>query len=185
MAALAATVLLGAAMARGQDPADSADHPPGNVNELTLAGLRPGRTDMRAAERRLGADWRHPAADERDVYDWCDARRGVEISLEADSRGQIRVVTVEQARGGAGCDAHLPPGAFPTGRGMRLGGTAGQLLAIYGKPFFQGQASWRGHTVRLIVFNFSWAGSAKPQILESSFDARGRLVKMTLSAAYY
>ena len=184
-AVFAALALLLLARARAQDPADSADHPPGNVNELTLAGLRPGQTDIRTAEQRLGADWRHPSADERDVYDWCDARRNLEISLEANPRGVIRAVTVERARAGNACRGSLPPRRFATGRGLRLGDSPRQLLAIYGKPFFTGLASWRGQTMRLIVFNFSWAGSSKPQILESSFDARGRLVKMTLSAAYY
>ncbi|MGH9482910.1 MAG: hypothetical protein ACRD1L_12555, partial [Terriglobales bacterium] len=60
-----------------------------------------------------------------------------------------------------------------------------QLKQVYGKPFFEGPSSWAGHDVQLIVFNFSWAGADKPQILESSFDAAGHLVKMTLSAQYY
>jgi hypothetical protein len=184
-AVLAAALGLGAGTrARAQDPRDSADHPAGNVNELTLAGLRPGRTTIGEAERRLGAGWRHPDPDERDVYDWCDARRGVEISLEANPRGVIRVVTAERPRTAA-CDGRLPPARYATGRGLALGDGVARLLKTYGKPFFQGRASWRGERVRLIVFNFSWAGSSKPQILESSFDARGRLVKMTLSAEYY
>ena len=185
-----------------QDPADSADHPPGNINELTLAGLRPGRTSLASAEKRLGGGWQHPSRDEKDMYVWCDASTRLRLSLEVQS-GIVHVVTVEkflprplgQTRERPGqnvashprpdaCTATLRPSVARTGRGVKLGDTPARLKSVYGKPFFQGPASWEGRNVDLIVFNFSWAGPHLPQILESSFD-NGRLVKMTLSAEYY
>ena len=182
--ALAATLTL---PLRAQDPASSADHPPGNVNELTLAGLQPGRSRIPDAVARWGAHWRHPSLDESDIYVWCDARRRLQIQLEAQgSARRVDVVTVERLLGAPppDCTTTLPANLARTGRGVRLGDTAERLKAVYGKPFFVGPSSWHGREVNFIVFNFSWAGDDVPQILESSFDA-GRLVKMTLSAHYY
>jgi hypothetical protein len=183
---LTALALLATLSALGQDPASSADHPPGNVNELTLAGLRPGVARLRTAEARWGRQWSHPDSDESDVYVWCDAATGLQISLEAGADGTIRVVTVEKvAIAKPHCTARLPLATARTGRGIKLGDTEAQLLRTYGKPFFSGPSSLDGHNVKLVVFNFSWAGSDKPQILESTFNAAGKLVKMTLSSEYY
>lgn len=185
---LALVLALGlAVMLPAQDPSSSADHPRGNVNELTLAGLRPGQSLIAQAVARWGEHWYHPTRDERDIYIWCDARQHISVQLEARGSAQkIDVVTVERLLGTppASCTASLPADVTRTGRGVRLGDSAQRLKAVYGTPFFTGPSSWRGHEVQFIVFNFSWAGDDVPQILESSFDA-GRLVKMTLSAEYY
>lgn len=182
--ALAATLLC---VARAQDPADSSDHPPGNVNELTLAGLRPGRSTIAQAEALWGKGWQHPARDEDDIFIWCDARAGLQLHLEAAPGGLIHVVTVSRmppAPAPRSCSATLEVRKLRTGRGVHLGATPVQLLRVYGKPFFTGPSSWNGRDVRMIVFNFSWAGTGKPQILESTFW-QGKLAKMTLSAEYY
>ncbi|HXE30299.1 MAG TPA: hypothetical protein VN515_00705 [Terriglobales bacterium] len=176
------------ASARAQDPSSSADHPPGNVNELTLAGLRPGASRISAAIARFGRHWRHPTPDEADLYIWCDARNRLQLSLEAKPDGTIQVVTVDRlwdAPAAGACGATLPEEVGRTGRGVRLGDTVARLDGVYGHPFFDGPSSWDGHDVHFVVFNFSWAGTDKPQILESSFDDAGKLVKLTLSAEYY
>lgn len=176
-----------ACSARAQDPADSYDHPAGNVNELKLAGLQPGRSTVAEAEALWGKQWHHPSRDEDDVYVWCDTHSHIQLSLEATRAGLIRVVTVSRmppALPVGACTAVLGKRAATTGRGVRLGDSPERLQHVYGKPFFTGPSSWNGRDVNMIVFNFSWAGTSKPQILESSF-AGGKLVKMTLSAEYY
>lgn len=183
-ALLALTLTVAAAQA--QDPASSSDRPPGNVNELTLAGLRPGATSIAASLARLGSHWRHPAPDEKDLYIWCDSHSRLRVQLEAPSGQPVAVVTIESlaVAPASGCSARLPLALARTGRGVRLGDSPAQLKKVYGTPFFQGPSSWQGRDALLIVFNFSWAGSDKPQILESTFE-NGRLAKMTLSAQYY
>lgn len=168
-----------------QGPASNPDHPPGNVDERTLAGLRPGRSTLNEAVRLYGVNWFHPTAQETDLYQWSDPGRHLLLSLEVNGRGTIRVVSVTRTTLAAATSSALPASAEATGRGMRLGDSEQTLLHIYGKPFFEGPSSLDGRDVRLIVFNFSWAGASKPQILESSFDASHRLIKMTLSAEYY
>lgn len=183
-----AIALLAAPAARArQDPASSADHPPGNVNELTLAGLEPGHSELREAIRRFGPGWSHPSPEETDMYRWCDAHSGLQLDLEAQQGASVvRVVTVRRLEApAASCRATLGADIGRTGRGVRLGDDVGRLKLVYGKPFFDGPSSYDGKDVRLVVFNFSWAGASLPQILESTFDAGGRLVKMTLSADYY
>lgn len=164
---------------------DNPDHPAGNVNELTLAGLRPGRSTLHEAVRHFGAHWLHPTPQETDLYLWSDPARHLLISVEVNRQGEIRVVSVTRTDRDTSTPSALPVRAETTGRGVRLGDTEQKLRHVYGKPFFEGPSSLGGHDVHLIVYNFSWAGAGKPQILESSFDSTGHLVKMTLSADYY
>lgn len=173
-----------------QDPAGSADRPPGNVNEVTLAGLEPGRATLADALAHFGPNWFHPGPEETNVYDWCDASTGLQIGVDLGAQKSVRVVTVSALKAAPPlparhCATTLPLALARTGRGVRLGDPPARLLAVYGKPFFDGPSSDDGRNVRLIVFNYAWAGPDFPQILESSFDAAGRLVKMVLSADYY
>jgi len=184
LAAILAAMLLACAAARGQDPASSTDHPAGNVNELTLAALRPGVATLTRAQHQYGPHWTHPSADEQDLSIWCDAARHLQLSLETNGQGVVQAIMVERTQLQAGCTAVLPASTAVTGRGLRLGDGIARAKEIYGKPFFEGPSLWQGHDVALVVFNFSWAGSNKPQILECSF-LEGRLVKLTLSAEYY
>lgn len=179
---VALAVSLGA-LAGAQDPATSSDRPPGNVNELTLFGIRPGQEKLARAIVRFGEHFHHPSPDEKDLYVWCDARTHLQLSLEVQA-GVIQVVTLSRPEG-ADCNAHLPTAEARTGRGVALGATVARLKQVYGKPFFEGPSSLGGRNVHFVVFNFSWAGTDRPQILESSFDAGDHLVKLTLSAEYY
>lgn len=161
-----------------QDASDNPDHPAGNRNELTLAGLRPGRSRLAEAVHRFSRHWKHPSEEEPDVYVWKVG--GVQVTVEIDDRKVIRVVTVEQHP----LSAFAGSRRLGTGRGLRLDDSPGRLLALYGKPFFRGPASLEGRDVELIVFNFSWVGAEVPQILESTFE-QGKLIRMVLSADYY
>lgn len=181
---LALGLLCGQAL-RGQEVDGNPDHPAGNVSELTLAGLRPGRSTLREAVRMYGPHWFHPTPQETDRYLWSDPVRHILLSAEVNQQGEIRVISVTHTNRDAAIRSVLPLRAGATGRGVRLGDSLHRLRTVYGKPFFEGPSSLDGHDVHLIVYNFSWAGADKPQILESSFDSSGHLVKMTLSAEYY
>lgn len=181
---LALTLFCGQVLA-AQESDGNPDHPAGNVNELTLAGLRPGRSTLQDAIRHYGPHWFHPTPQETDLYLWSDPAHHLLLSAEVNQQGQIRVVSVTRTERTAPVRSVLPLRAATTGRGVRLGTTEQHLRAVYGKPFFEGPSSLNGHDVHLIVYNFSWAGTDKPQILESSFDRSGHLVKMSLSAEYY
>ncbi len=152
--------------------------------ELTLAGLRPGVSRLSDALRRFGPRWSHPSADESDIYRWYDAHRRLEISIEVGGGGIIRYVTAWRHRARLN-SSPLPRGLARTGHGLRLGQRPARARAIYGRPFFSGPSTLDCRLVLYVSFKFSWAGADKPQILECSFNAARRLVKMTLSADYY
>lgn len=178
-------ILLNGQALRGQDVDGNPDHPAGNVNELMLAGLRPGRSTLHEAVRLYGPHWFHPTPQETDLYLWSDPARHLLLGAEVNKQGRIQVVSVTRTERNASIRSVLPSRAEATGRGVRLGDIQQRLRKVYGKPFFEGPSSLDGHDVHLIVYNFSWAGTDKPQILEASFDSSGHLVKMTLSAEYY
>ncbi len=152
--------------------------------ELTLAGLRPGVSRLSGALRRFGPRWSHPSGDEHDIYQWYDARRRLAISVEVSREGIVRYVTVWRHRL-ALASTVLPPGSARTGLGLRLGQSPARARALYGPPFFSGPSVLDRRQVLYVSFKFSWAGADKPQVLECSFNAAHRLIKMTLSADYY
>ena len=156
-------------------------------NELQLGGLRPGWNTLQDALRRFGPHWYHPTPNETGIYEWNDPRRHWLLRLEVGGGDVIQAITIEQtpARAAPPAATRLPASADRTGLGIELGDRRQALLDRYGRPFFEGPSVLDGQRVALVVFNFSWAGSDKPQILESSFDPAGRLIKMTLTAEYY
>src|SRR5947209_10000619 len=70
------------------------------VNEVTLAGLRPGRETLAAAEKRYKAKYREAklGREEANVKEWWDACNGKALRLEVDAKGVIRSVTVTSLR---------------------------------------------------------------------------------------
>jgi hypothetical protein len=182
--AWAAAVSLSAAPRQRQTPAKGGVH---GANELFLAGLRPGRDTLAIAQKRFKSK-KLAESEESGFKEWRDACSGRAIRVELDPKSVIQIITVttlglkEGACGGRPGD-FLDPKNWATGQGLRVGDSQDQAFAVYGEPKSAGPSSKYGEELELLVYQFDWAGSDVPQVLEV-LCARdtGRVVEMTLAS---
>jgi len=168
--------------ARPQAPSPA---PESRVDELTLAGLRPGRDTLADAKRHYGSK------DVSDLSDgttqWRDACTGHAIMLELGANGVIQSVTISAIASEAGaCSGRhgdaLHEDQWQSGHGLHLGDTQDRVTQIYGDPNSSGPSVKGKHELELMYYAFDWAGSSVPQVMEV-FCARdsGRVMEITLA----
>jgi hypothetical protein len=155
------------------------------VNELTLAGLRPGKDNLaRAAElnKRFGNRKELPGGQTA----WFDACRDSSLTVDSDKEKRIQVIRV-----GFYCcstvDCEGPPGPWKTGRGLRVGDAAAKVAQLYGEPDSRSPSTKDGQPLELWYYAFDWAGPDVPQVMEvlctKEKDGQpGRVVEITLAA---
>ena len=173
--------------AYGQQKAAGAAQPAGEkkrVNELTLAGLRPGKDTLQVAAKTFKLEERAQSS-KPDAPEWADSCSGRLVHLELGAGEVIESVTVSalapaQADCRATPPAWLQPKNLRSGRGIGLGSAKAAVLRAYGAPQSSGPATHSGREMELLYFAFDWAGSDVPQVLEVMLD-RGRVVQMTLA----
>jgi hypothetical protein len=165
-------------------------------DELTLAGLRPGRDDITKAERLF----RKPSATKYDGTNkiWQDPCRHQLLSIIPDPNGTIQEVRVAQSSPSPaststpsttqGCG---PPTSswspWTTGHGLVVGSACSRVLALYGQPGSRGPSTKDGQQLELLYYAFDWAGPDVPQVMAvlctPERNAKpGRVVEITLAA---
>jgi hypothetical protein len=156
------------------------------MNETLLAGLRPGRDTFAVAEKRLKpkelSDDSTPGSKE-----WRDACSGRSIHLEVDAKAVIQSVTLTTVGKQEGkCSDRRPdfldPKFWLTGLGLRMGDSQDRVVTLYGEPNSGGPASKNGQDFDLMYYQFDWAGSDVPQVMEILCAREtGRVVEITLA----
>ena len=159
---------------------------PARANETLLAGLRPGRDTVAMAEKRFKSK---KLADSKDSgnKEWRDDCSGRAIRLELNAQAVIQSITITSlaAKEGA-CSSQRPDFLdaknWVTGRGLRLGDSQDRVVSFYGEPNSNGPASKSGQDLDLMYYQFDWAGSDVPQVMEilCARDS-GRVVEITLA----
>jgi hypothetical protein len=182
LVAAASTVAAGAPISpffAGQSPAR-------HGNETILAGLRPGRDTLAVAEKRFKTK---SISEEPNsgLKAWRDDCSGRSIRLEVDAKSMIQSVTLTTLGTQEGkCSDKRPdfldPRNWLTGLGLRMGDSQDRVVALYGEPNSSGPASKNGQELELMYYQFDWAGSDVPQVMEV-LCARdtGRVVEITLA----
>jgi hypothetical protein len=189
VALLALTALVSLVGAGAAVPGDVAQAPAKKrANELTLAGLRPGKATLEEAERRLGAAGRVEDAAGESPAVWFDDCGRVEVRVEYDETGVIQGVAITQGQGpampGRRCQSPLAltPERLRTGQGLALGQQRERVVALYGEPSSTGPSKLAGQDAEFLFYAFDWAGSDVPQVLEVTVDrTTGRVVKILLA----
>lgn len=157
-----------------------------HTNETLLAGLRPGRDTFAMAEKRFKLK---NLIQDRDSgsKEWRDDCSGRTIRLELDTKSVIQSVTITTLGPQTGkCSERRPefldPKNWATGLGLRIGDSQDRVTSFYGEPNSSGPASKNGHDLALMFYQFDWAGSQVPQVMEV-LCARdtGRVVEITLA----
>jgi hypothetical protein len=156
------------------------------ANELTLAGLRPGKDNsIRAVQLYKQADLKTLKEDSQ--LHWSDACRKQTLSMDLDSEMKVQVIRVAEADWLQGDCLRVPPGPWKTGRGLRVQDEAKRVTQLYGQPDSRSPSSKGGKTLELLYYAFDWAGSDVPQVMEvlctkDSAVQPGRVLEITLAA---
>lgn len=177
--ALAALALLSAAACAQASP------PLVGYNEVTLAGLRPGRDSLSVALKRYKA--KYSSSEESGEKQWTDPCTGHTLTLKADAHGVIQEITVSALEPiDAKCEAGHVQGFdekdWITGHGLHLGDPQDHISELYGEPNSSGPAVKSGAELEFLLYPFGSAGSDVPQAMEI-FCARdtGKVVEITLA----
>jgi hypothetical protein len=155
------------------------------VNELTLAGLYPGRDKVsRAAQLYRSIDPKSSTNDSQTI--WLDPCRKQLLAVDFDSEKKIQVIRTGAAKSTADCLA-LPPSPWKTGHGLLVGDPAAKVVQLYGQPDSRSPSTRDGQPLELLYYAFDWAGPDVPQVMEvlctrEKDGQPGRVVEITLAA---
>ena len=155
------------------------------ANELTLAGLRPGRDKLERAEQLYRSiDPESSTNDSQTV--WKDLCRKEVLAIDFDAEKRIQVIRAGAVPRTGDCAA-LPPSPWKTGRGLRVTDPTAKVLQLYGEPDSKSPSTRDGQPLELWYYAFDWAGPDVPQVMEvlctrESPGESGHVVEITLAA---
>jgi hypothetical protein len=157
------------------------------ANELTLAGLRPGRDALSVALKRYNGKYADAQHSSSSLKRWLDPCTGHSLSLELDGHAMIQAITVSSLVAPEGKCANQRFGAvavqdWVTGHGLHLGDTQDRVVELYGEPNSSGPSVNGDRELEFLYYAFDWAGSNVPQVMEIHCAREtGRVVEMTLA----
>lgn len=158
------------------------------ANELTLAGLRPGRSKMTKARNLFRYAKQTSDPDVWSAGNPC-THQILTITAE-DNRVQTIRVSNDDQNAATTCDyrsGKVPPNMWVTGRGLAVGDYCSRAESIYGKPNSRSPSTKDEKPLELLYYAFDWAGPDVPQVMEVVCTAEkdgkpGRIVEITLAA---
>jgi hypothetical protein len=156
-----------------------------SANETLLAGLRPGRDTLAMAKKRFKS--KELEDHDSGYQEWRDDCSGRAIRVDLNAQSVIQSITITMLATKQGeCSQRRPDFLdaknWVTGLGLRLGDSEDQIVSLYGEPNSSGPAAKNGQELELMYYQFDWAGSDVPQVMEI-LCARdtGRVVEITLA----
>ena len=157
-------------------------------NELTLAGLRPGK-DTTARLFRLYPNFKTSATTQDGQISWEDPCRQERLTIDVDSSKNVQVIRVGRMEESkvAHCDAASVPSRWKTGLGLRVLDNSQSVIQLYGQPDSRSPSTKDGQPLELWYYAFDWAGPDVPQVMEvvctrEKDGQAGRVVEITLAA---
>jgi hypothetical protein len=158
------------------------------ANELTLAGLRPGR-DTTARLFRLYPNFKSSATTQDGQISWEDACRQERLTVDVDSSKNVQVIRVARLEGSqmAGCGTASSASRWKTGLGLHILDQSQNVIQLYGEPDSRSPSTKDGQPLELWYYAFDWAGPDVPQVMEvvctrEKDGQAGRVVEITLAA---
>ena len=154
------------------------------ANELTLAGLRPGRDTATRAIQLYKKPSKSDSQNNQMSWGATCQTQTLFLDLEADKT--IRVIRALETPPSVDCRVLLPA-PWKTGRGLGVGDTAAKVVELYGEPESRSPSTKDGHPLELMYYAFDWAGADVPQVMEvlctKAADGKpGRVMEITLAA---
>jgi hypothetical protein len=180
------SLLLAAALSAFAFPAQRANTAQ-SVNELTLAGLRPGRDSLSNALKHYKQKYL-VSKTSAESKEWRDTCTGHSLALALDSQSVIQEITVSLLVPRDGnCDNRrfefLNIEDWVTGKGLRLGDSRNHVVELYGEPTTSEPVVRNDEDFELLEFKFENVGLGAPQAMQVYCQQdSGRVVEITLSA---
>jgi hypothetical protein len=162
----------------------------GRVNELTLAGLRPGRDTIEKPQHQYKESLRRGVLGDPNLFqveDYCNRKM---LAINEGASGTIDSIVVGPTIGAVNADCS-PGSYFPraknhwrTGHNLGVGSSCDSIEQIYGKAESRSPSVAGGDKLELYLYKFDWAGTDVPQVMEVSCDISSQTVaEITLAAA--
>ena len=156
------------------------------ANELTLAGLRPGRDSVTRAAQ-FNRQFRDGKERQADQSVWVDGCRGLKLTIDSGKEKSIEVIRVGFYSGPNPDCAEQVPSPWRTGKGLRPGDPSASVIQLYGEPDSRSPSTKDGQPLELWYYAFDWAGPDVPQVMEVVCTRKkdgqvGRVVEITLAA---
>ena len=154
------------------------------ANELTLAGLRPGRDTLSRAMQLYHTVDPKSSNDSQTV--WLDACARHLLTVDFDDDKKIQVIRTGLNPTPAKCRA-VSLDVWKTGHGLGVGDATARLSQLYGEPDSKSPSTRDGQPLELWYYAFDWAGPDVPQVMEvlctrEEEGQPGRVVEITLAA---
>ena len=181
-------LVLGCGLLTAQDRTKAAPQPGGThrYNELTLAGLFPGRDTIAKAVRRFPLK---PMAGTESSMSWHDVCTNFDLFVDVEKARKIQSVRVAVNDTGSPAECELSNKSkrwWITGRSLMLQDACSRVTDIYGKPDSRSPSTRGGQQLELLYYAFDWAGPDVPQVMEVLCTPQkdgmpGRVVEITLA----
>lgn len=181
------SLVVAAAVSASAFPAQLTNAPK-PINELTLAGLRPGRDSLEKALKHYKQKYL-VSKTSAESKEWRDTCTGHSLSLALDSRSVIQEITVSMLVPRDGnCDNRrfefLNLDDWITGKGLRLGDSRNHVVELYGEPKSSEPIVRQEADFELLRFDFEAVGPDVPQEMQIYCQRdSGRVVEITLSGS--
>jgi hypothetical protein len=181
----------GLAQAPGQISAPRKPAVHRKFNELTLAGLRPGRDNLARAIRLFGKPDTRSADQQSAGWSFETAGGAFYLNLDLDKADVVQFIRVSTNDGPSGValpkHGGLENRSWTSGRGLVAGSSCGRVVQLYGEPDSRSPSTKAGQQLELMYYAFDWAGADVPQVMEVLCSVPpdgkpGRVVEITLAA---
>jgi hypothetical protein len=154
ISAIAVVVLAAGALA--QTPVRKAALPTRH-NEVTLAGLRPGRQTEAQAVRLLGDSLPWMDSYARSWASYCAREL---LTIHIDDKDKIETITAARFEWTGEC-VMTERTRWNTGLGLRVGDAATRVIQLYGQPDSRSPSTKDGQRLELLYYAFDWAGPGR------------------------
>jgi hypothetical protein len=156
------------------------------ANEFTLAGLQPGR-DTADRAVALYKEPNNAKEEQQSQLKWVKSCQTQSLTLDLDGDRKIQVIRTAELSWLLGDCAHLTPGPWKTGLGLRVGDPVAKISQLYGQPDSKSPSTRDGQPLELWYYAFDWAGPDVPQVMQvlCTREKEGqpaRIVEITLAA---
>jgi len=181
-------VFLASTLASGQTTQKpTAKKPAHRANELTVAGLRPGKDTTNRAEHlyKTPENW----MTEQGELIWENGCYASTLIVTYNQKQKIETIRVSRMQGSITADCFGKDRISPwrTGHGLAINDPATKVEESYGKPDSRSPSTKDRQPLELWYYAFDWLGPDVPQVMEvlctkEKDGEPGRVVEITLAA---